>query len=667
MIEALQRSYLISERAPLKTLDNATKETTPFNQIFGGYMRQDVTCLRCKYVSTTFQHFMDLLLDIRQVSTIEDALQQHFRQERIGGHGDNPDSMYKCEKCHVKVPAKKRSLIERPPAVLCIQLKRFSLMGGKISKPVQLSRTLNMTPFINPGNGSGCEYQYRLVSMITHVGPSPNCGHYTAIGEAAKDQFFQFDDSSVRPISIGQVMNTASYVVFYEMSKPSWDRRLNPGSATLPANPHATSTVTSASVMQHQNGIKPVPSQTPQISFKPKIISFSTPVVNRLGVVASTLKKTVTSVATSVAGSSLVTSNGSVVKKTTGLVPYEDDSDSEIGSTVNGKSLESVSAVSQLKPMIRPALTSPFVPRAVTVNVIKKDQEQKQVLPPIISTASHPRPPPSLSPSTEASEKLKTSSGTWTVTDVDHHNPSVASDGSCGSTSGTWIVMPVAASPMKKQSNDAIKSTSPWTVMPNDAKSNIDKIDKDESGSENNSISVMPTGSKLVREPFVPPILARKRLSVDDSDNDDYDAELDRGRTKKVRKAITAPSSSPSDRGSTFNGQSERNNPFQFAQNQSYHKRNGDRADSDGGRKSWGGGQHRDHSRGRNFDSQGRRKSFGGTDFRDTYHHHHGHHGGGGGGRHHDRYRSKPDFRRSFSNGRRNDYDNRKDFRSSNR
>jgi hypothetical protein len=36
--------------------------------------------------------------------------------------------------------------------------------------------------------------------------------------------------------------------------------------------------------------------------------------------------------------------------------------------------------------------------------------------------------------------------------------------------------------------------------------------------------------------------MARKRGSVDDSDSDDYDAEMDRGRTKKVRKAITAPS-----------------------------------------------------------------------------------------------------------------------------
>ena len=68
-------------------------------------MRQDVTCLRCKHVSTTFQHFMDLLLDIRQASNIEEALSQYFRQERIGGNaGDSESNMYKCEKCKSFVP-----------------------------------------------------------------------------------------------------------------------------------------------------------------------------------------------------------------------------------------------------------------------------------------------------------------------------------------------------------------------------------------------------------------------------------------------------------------------------------------------------------------------------------------------------------------------------------
>ena len=70
LIESLQKSYLISKKVP-KNIDNYSKETTPFNQIFGGYMRQDVTCLRCKYVSTTFQHFMDLLLDIRYVEILK--------------------------------------------------------------------------------------------------------------------------------------------------------------------------------------------------------------------------------------------------------------------------------------------------------------------------------------------------------------------------------------------------------------------------------------------------------------------------------------------------------------------------------------------------------------------------------------------------------------------
>ena len=64
LIESMQRSYLIAMNIQ-KNIDNNTKDTTPFNHIFGGYMRQDVTCLRCKYVSTTSQHFMDLPLDIR--------------------------------------------------------------------------------------------------------------------------------------------------------------------------------------------------------------------------------------------------------------------------------------------------------------------------------------------------------------------------------------------------------------------------------------------------------------------------------------------------------------------------------------------------------------------------------------------------------------------------
>lgn len=38
-------------------LDQYSKETTPLNQILGGYLRSTVRCLACQHLSTTYQHF----------------------------------------------------------------------------------------------------------------------------------------------------------------------------------------------------------------------------------------------------------------------------------------------------------------------------------------------------------------------------------------------------------------------------------------------------------------------------------------------------------------------------------------------------------------------------------------------------------------------------------
>lgn len=625
---------------------------------------------------------MDLLLDIRQVSNIEDALQLHFRQEQIGGNGANADSMYKCEKCCVKVPAKKRSLIERPPAVLCIQLKRFSLLGGKISKPVQLSRMINLAQYINTGGtgASTSDVQYKLVSMITHVGPSPNCGHYTAIGEAANGQFFQFDDSSVRPISVGQAMNTASYVVFYEMTKASWDRQLHPSSSS-----NASSTATAAVTNGHQNGNKPSPVITPRVlppqsnggplKNMPKLIStissHATPVVNRLGVIAASIKKTTTSATTIAANGQ----HAAPLVKSKGLVPYDYDSDSEsMGSTA--------AKPSQPTALVKPITTSslsPFVPRAVTVNVLKKVQESKSALPTTseVSTTAAvavTTTAPTTSTTSTSFETRKSASGTWMVTDVDHHNPSIASDGSCGSTSGNWVVTPAAAATIPaKPVGDVPRVTSPWTVTPLKKTSSspleVNDVKQKADVTKNGTTNGLPKESdtlqlvehpqqehkpKLIREPF--PLVstpARKRGSVDDSDADDYDAEFDRGRTKKVRKAIMAPSNG--------NGSHEqRSNPFQSAQNSQYHNRGGDHSGSDrhhNQNRSWNRGSssnnrfNGDHSRSRSNSSfggykddlgdRGRRNSFGGHDHGGHHRSHHSH-------KHHNH---KNGFNRSFSGG----------------
>lgn len=60
LMEAMEKAYLQSVGGT--KLDSRSKETNPLGQIFGGYIRTEVTCLKCKHTSTTFQHFQVFLL-----------------------------------------------------------------------------------------------------------------------------------------------------------------------------------------------------------------------------------------------------------------------------------------------------------------------------------------------------------------------------------------------------------------------------------------------------------------------------------------------------------------------------------------------------------------------------------------------------------------------------
>ncbi|XP_052861656.1 ubiquitin carboxyl-terminal hydrolase 36 [Anopheles cruzii] len=216
LVEAMEKSFL-GRYKNSKELDQYSKETTPLNQILGGYLRSEVKCLSCQHVSTTFQHFEDLLLDIRKASSIDEALELYFDRERLEDMG------YKCEACKRRVAATKQFSLERAPFVLCIQLKRFAMMGGKINKHVDLRSRLDLTPYSNQRtangapHGGGGKLIYRLTSMVTHLGSTQHCGHYTAIGQTDGGAYHVFDDSSVRPVGIQNVMSTNAYILFFEL------------------------------------------------------------------------------------------------------------------------------------------------------------------------------------------------------------------------------------------------------------------------------------------------------------------------------------------------------------------------------------------------------------------------------------------------------------------
>ncbi|XP_055614336.1 ubiquitin carboxyl-terminal hydrolase 36 isoform X2 [Uranotaenia lowii] len=208
LVEAMEKCYLL--RIPnSKGLEQYSKETTPLNQILGGYLRSEVRCMSCYHVSTTFQHFEDLLLDIRKANSIEEALDVHFARERL------EEMQYKCEACKKRVAATKQFSLERAPFALCIQLKRFSMLGSKINKHVELRERLDLSPYMSQKTNR--PLTYKLVSMVTHLGTTQHCGHYTAIGCTESGSYYVFDDSSVRPINIQNVTNTNAYIIFYEL------------------------------------------------------------------------------------------------------------------------------------------------------------------------------------------------------------------------------------------------------------------------------------------------------------------------------------------------------------------------------------------------------------------------------------------------------------------
>ncbi|XP_012255810.2 ubiquitin carboxyl-terminal hydrolase 36 isoform X2 [Athalia rosae] len=214
LLEGMERAFLSRHKAT--KLDSYSKETTPINQIFGGYIRTEVKCLQCRHISTTFQHFQDLLVDIRKASTLDEALSSYFSREQL----DNND--YKCEACKRRVPATKQFSLERPPKVLCVQLKRFSVLGGKISRHIGFKQTVDMGPYLwrEPGEPLRT-LTYKLTSMVTHMGPSVNCGHYTAVAQVSSGQFYTFDDSCVRPTSLSNVLSTNAYIMIFEMESQS--------------------------------------------------------------------------------------------------------------------------------------------------------------------------------------------------------------------------------------------------------------------------------------------------------------------------------------------------------------------------------------------------------------------------------------------------------------
>ncbi|KAL6896540.1 hypothetical protein ACP4OV_007112 [Aristida adscensionis] len=180
--------------------------------IFGGQLQSVVKAAGNK-ASATVEPFMLLHLDIfpDAVRTLDDALHLFSAPESLEGYRTAAGKAG-------LVTARKSFKIHKLSKILILHLKRFSYGDHgsmKLYKPLLFPSQLNLSrDLLSSPSTEGRRYE--LVATITHHGRDPYRGHYTAAAKHASGQWLRFDDDSVAPVSVNEVLHDAAYVLFYK-------------------------------------------------------------------------------------------------------------------------------------------------------------------------------------------------------------------------------------------------------------------------------------------------------------------------------------------------------------------------------------------------------------------------------------------------------------------
>nr|XP_009858247.1 ubiquitin carboxyl-terminal hydrolase 2 isoform X1 [Ciona intestinalis] len=197
-----------------------TKDDSFIFDLFVGQLESSLECQECRHTSLTYDPFWDLSLPIskkmysNEVTTITDCLDNFTREETL-----DKDEKPICERCKVRRTMTKKLSIHKFPKVLVLHLKRFnegSRYRQKLNNLVKFPVTsLNLRNFASKTREGNLPPTYDLYAVSNHCG-SCYGGHYTAYCyNSSSHAWLEYNDSSVNPISDGDVCTKEAYVLFY--------------------------------------------------------------------------------------------------------------------------------------------------------------------------------------------------------------------------------------------------------------------------------------------------------------------------------------------------------------------------------------------------------------------------------------------------------------------
>ncbi|XP_030372085.1 ubiquitin carboxyl-terminal hydrolase nonstop [Scaptodrosophila lebanonensis] len=190
------------------------------DQIFTGMLQSDVVCQACNGVSTTFDPFWDISLDLGETTThggvtpktLIDCLERYTRAEHLGSA-----AKIKCSTCKSYQESTKQFSLRTLPSVVSFHLKRFehsALIDRKISSFIQFPVEFDMTPFMSEKKNAYGDFRFSLYAVVNHVG-TIDTGHYTAYVRHQKDTWVKCDDHVITMASLKQVLDSEGYLLFY--------------------------------------------------------------------------------------------------------------------------------------------------------------------------------------------------------------------------------------------------------------------------------------------------------------------------------------------------------------------------------------------------------------------------------------------------------------------
>ena len=208
LLDALQEACIkgIRPRPPVPV-----QMSTWVSRMFGGMLCSEVKCLSCGHPSRKRDPCMDISLEINRAGSLQRALEQFTAPEYLEG-----DNAYKCEKCNKRVRAQKRFTIEQLPRVLTFHLKRFEFggFGSKINRMVDYPETIDMASYVEDGNGP--PQRYHLYGVLVHWGGGVHSGHYFSYVKGPNGIWYRCDDCHVGPCDVRQALSQKAYLLFYQ-------------------------------------------------------------------------------------------------------------------------------------------------------------------------------------------------------------------------------------------------------------------------------------------------------------------------------------------------------------------------------------------------------------------------------------------------------------------